>query len=98
MYKKRAVKLFLRCGRDSKYHFTLGRFGQILGHFLSIQIDCKGSKKLIYARVGTTFFTLKMHYFTKIGISECIILQLQCHLNVLFCRFRFSKLHILKRR
>ena len=27
-----------------KYHFMLGRFGQILGHFLSIQIDCKGTK------------------------------------------------------
>lgn len=29
-----------------KYHFTLGRFGQILGHFLSIQIDCKGTKNI----------------------------------------------------
>ena len=27
-------------------HFTLGRFGQILGHFLSIQIDCKGTKNI----------------------------------------------------
>ncbi len=37
-----------------------------------------------YARVGTTFFTIRMHYFTKISVLECIILQKIAFLNALF--------------